>query len=158
MTMDEYVKLAHAANDRASAASVMPWTANHAYEMFMGSRHAVEGPRNGALITGIAGAVEWATSPCKETERSIRQRTMAAADAEFIANARADVPALAAAVLALVARVRELESRGPVMPETPSDDLVWLIVGNSSLPGAELMLRGFYNAIRAALMKEQAGV
>ena len=96
----------------AAAASPGPWLANHNREMFIGRRHTVEGPRNNDLITGIAGAVEWSGQPPRETERSVRQRMIAHNDAEFIAASRAAVAELAAYVLALVARVRELEAGG----------------------------------------------
>ena len=59
--------------------------------------------------------------------------------------------ALADAVLALVERVREMESAGPVMPETPSDAVI-----NASCSYAEsLGVRALYRSLRAELAKEQ---
>lgn len=50
-----------------------------------------------------------------------------------------------------------VRAAGPVMPEVPSDDLILRVLAGSSLPGAELILRGMYDAIRSALMQEQSG-
>ena len=107
--IDELVRMARKAMERAENATKGPWVADHEYEMFIGKRHAVEGPRNGALITGIAGPVEWTTSPPKETERSVQQRTHAKANADFIAAARTDVPALAQAVLQMAEMIRHAQ-------------------------------------------------
>ena len=78
-------------------------------------------------------------------------------DGKFIAAARSDVPALADAVLALVERVRELEA-SPVMPEAPNLTMIGAMceAGYGAHWIGPTRHIAVYNAIRAALLKEQA--
>lgn len=109
--IEAHVALAVQARLRADRATPGPWLEG---QRKLGNKHPVNDHPGCSSVALVA--------PGQGVFTAHAGGTRPANDGEFIAGARTDVPALASAVLALAARVRELEGPLSAGPELRWDD------------------------------------
>ena len=141
--LDATSTLAREAKARADRATPGPWVCGERWQ---------RGPKNKRRDThpALTAIASVGLGQCVLTEHD--GGVYPTNDQKFIAAARTDVTALADAVLALVERVSELEA-GPVMPEVPDGKL--LLSAGAMVDAHPVNVLGFFESIRAALLKEQ---